>query len=51
VQRAGVLFVDQARLMTGSARYFNDACHFTVAGSSKFVENLLPVLLPALPGR
>ncbi len=47
-QHEGVLFVDQARLMAGSPRYFNDPCHFTVAGSSKFVENLLAVLLPSL---
>jgi hypothetical protein len=47
-QRAGVLFVDQARLMAGSARYFNDVCHFTGFGSAKFVENLLEVLLPTL---
>ncbi|MGH2373611.1 MAG: hypothetical protein ACRDIC_09090 [bacterium] len=46
-----VLFVDQATLMAGSPLYFNDACHLTVAGSSKFVENLLPHLLPLLPRR
>jgi hypothetical protein len=43
-----VLFVDQARLMPGSSRYFNDVCHFTVTGSQLFVENLLPDLLPRL---
>lgn len=43
-----VLFVDQERLMPGSARYFNDPCHLTVIGSQTFVENLLPVLLPRL---
>ena len=47
-QHAGVLYVDQASLMTGSAHYFNDPCHLTVAGSIKFVENLLQVLLPSL---
>jgi hypothetical protein len=41
-----VLFVDQASLIEGSARYFNDPCHFTVLGSIKFVENMLRVLLP-----
>jgi hypothetical protein len=46
-----VLFVDQASLMTGSALWFNDFCHLTVAGSSRFVENLLPVVLPALRAR
>ena len=40
-QHEGVLFVDQATLMPGVRRYFNDACHFTVAGSSKFVEHLV----------
>jgi hypothetical protein len=40
-QHEGVLFVDQATLMAGFPRYFNDVCHFTVAGSSKFVEYLL----------
>jgi hypothetical protein len=39
-----VLFVDQASLMKGSASYFNDPCHFTTAGSSKFVENLVKSL-------
>jgi hypothetical protein len=43
---AGTLFVDQARLMVGSGRYFNDLCHLTVVGSSIFVENLLRELLP-----
>jgi hypothetical protein len=42
------LFVDQAKLMAGSPRYFNDPCHFTVAGSSRFADNLLEVLLPVL---
>jgi hypothetical protein len=45
-QHEGVLFVDQARLMPGSGRYFNDPCHFTVAGSMRFVENLRSILLP-----
>lgn len=44
----GGLFVDQAKLMPGSALYFNDVCHFTVPGSAKFVDNLLGVLLPSL---
>ena len=41
----GVMFVDEARLMAGEPGYFNDVCHLTVLGSSKFVENLLTVLL------
>ena len=47
-EHTDVLFVDQAILMKDSARYFNDSCHFTTVGSSKFVENLLEVLLPTL---
>lgn len=47
-QHEGVLFVDQASLMAGSPRYFNDPCHFTAVGSSKFVEYLLMGLLPSL---
>jgi hypothetical protein len=54
-QHDGVLFVDQAKLMSAEPRYFNDPCHFTLAGSSKFVENLLTALPPdlaaATPGR
>jgi hypothetical protein len=46
----GVLFVDQAGLMTGEPRYFNDVCHLTVVCSLKFVENILAVLLPNMPG-
>jgi hypothetical protein len=45
----GVLFVDQARLMDGSPRYFNDPCHLTVEGSVRFAENLLPEVLPTFP--
>jgi hypothetical protein len=45
------LFVDQARLMDGSPRYFNDPCHLTVEGSARFAENLLPVILPTFPSR
>lgn len=45
------LFVDQARLMDGSARYFNDVCHLTVEGSVRFAENLLPEVLPTFPSR
>jgi len=41
-----VLFVDQAILMVGGRRYFNDPCHFTAIGSSKFVEHLLRALPP-----
>jgi hypothetical protein len=47
----GVLFVDQASLMGGSARYFNDPCHLTVEGSARFAEHLVPVVLPTFPSR
>ncbi len=43
-----VLFVDQARLMAGVSRYFNDSSHYTLAGASKFVADALGVLIPAL---
>jgi hypothetical protein len=43
-RQENVLFVDQASLMQGDARYFNDPCHFTVLGSTKFVENMIKVL-------
>jgi hypothetical protein len=43
-QHENVLFVDQASLMNGYARYFNDVCHLTAVGSTKFVENLVRVL-------
>jgi hypothetical protein len=43
-QHKDVSFVDQARLMPGSGRYFNDPCHLTVLGSAKFVENIVNVL-------
>jgi hypothetical protein len=43
-QHKNVLFVDQARLMPGSAQHFNDPCHLTILGSAKFVENIVNVL-------
>ncbi|MGQ0639852.1 MAG: hypothetical protein ACT4P6_03630 [Gemmatimonadaceae bacterium] len=44
VRNAGVLFVDQADLMKGVPDFYNDVCHFTLAGSVKFAENLVSVL-------
>ena len=41
-----VLFVDQASLMLGSARYFNDPVHLTSVGSARFVDNMLTVIFP-----
>ena len=50
-RHGGVLFVDQAELMAGSPLYFNDICHFTVLGSTRFAENLIPAILPRLAAR
>lgn len=47
-ERRDVLFVDQATLMNGPSRYFNDPCHFTVSGSSQFVDNIMRTVLPIL---
>jgi hypothetical protein len=46
----GVMFIDQARLMNGPGRDFDDPCHFSPSGCRHFVENLLPTLLPMLGG-
>jgi hypothetical protein len=43
-QHKNVLFVDQVRLMPGSAEHYNDPCHLTILGSAKFVENIVNVL-------
>jgi hypothetical protein len=40
-RRSDVSLIDQARLMPGSGRYFDDVCHFTRAGSARFVRNWL----------
>ena len=50
-KREDVLFVDQAKLMDGDADCFFDPCHLTDGGCSKFVENMLAVLLPSVPNR
>jgi hypothetical protein len=47
-EQGGVVFVDEARLMTGGARIFNDACHLTVRGSAEFVDHLMDALEPTL---
>lgn len=39
-----IVFLDQAALMSGDARNFNDPCHLSAAGSRKFVENMLSAL-------
>jgi hypothetical protein len=41
-----VLFVDQATLMAGHPRYFNDPCHLTASGALAFVNNIVAVLVP-----
>jgi hypothetical protein len=48
-QHRNVRLVDEATLMAGNPIYFNDPCHLTVVGSSKFVEYLLTDLLPVWP--
>jgi hypothetical protein len=47
-ENRGVGFVDQARLLAGEPRWFNDPCHLSLRGARRFVRNLLPVILPAL---
>jgi len=47
-ERENVVFVDEARLMAGGARTFNDACHLTVLGSVEFVDHLMDALEPTL---
>jgi hypothetical protein len=44
-QHSDILFVDQAAHMAGTSQFFNDVCHFTIAGSSKFAESMLEVIL------
>ena len=36
-----VLLVDQAALMDGTPRFFNDPCHLTVAGASQLAANIV----------
>jgi lysophospholipase L1-like esterase len=48
-QHPGVRLVDQATLMQGAPQYFNDVCHFTIAGAVKFAENIRRALVPPLP--
>jgi hypothetical protein len=42
--RPGVYFVDQARLMPSGKEYFNDVCHLTAVGSTRFAENMIEAL-------
>lgn len=43
-----VRFVDQEKLIPKGHLYFNDVCHLTGRGSTKFVDNILPVILETL---
>ncbi len=46
------LLVDQDRLMPRQAEYFDDCCHFTDAGSRRFVANVIEPICRLLgPGR
>ncbi len=38
--------IDQEKLIPDNGLHFNDICHFTHEGCEKFVENLLPAILP-----
>lgn len=46
----GSSWVDQNGLIPKQGEFFNDICHFTHEGSERFVENLLPAVLPLLSG-
>jgi len=39
-----ILFVDQAALIPGERRIYNDVCHLTVSGSELFVDNMMDTL-------
>ncbi len=45
----GALLLDQAKLLAGQARYFNDPCHLTAAGSARFAEHMVDLLLRRMP--
>lgn len=46
-----ILFVDQAQLIPGEGKYYNDICHLTVAGSEKWVENVIPAIAPIIDAK
>jgi len=46
--RPQTLFVDQAALVEGSGRNFDDPFHLTIAGSVAFVDHMMGVLRPHL---
>lgn len=43
-----LLFVDQAKLMPKSQRYFNDICHLTAKGSTIFNDNMIEKIVHVL---
>lgn len=47
-ERPDVGFVDQARLLDGNLRWFDDPCHLSLRGSHRLVRNALPMVLRAL---
>ena len=47
-QHREILFVDQAALMEGSSRNFNDPFHLTIDGSVTFAKHMVDVLRPRL---
>lgn len=40
-----VYFVDQAAMIPAEGKYYNDICHLTVAGSERWVDNVMPIIL------
>jgi hypothetical protein len=50
-ENSDVKFVDQARLLAGEPRWFNDPCHLSLSGAHRFVHNLLPASLATLRER
>jgi hypothetical protein len=43
--RSPAYVVDQERLLPQEGGYFNDNCHQTEKGSTKFVENIIKTIL------
>lgn len=42
------IFLDQEALVPREGRFFNDICHLTHEGCQRFVENLVPIILPLM---
>jgi lysophospholipase L1-like esterase len=43
-----ILFLDQEKLMPPDLRLYNDPCHFSAAGSAKFVDHIAELLDPII---